>query len=1027
MPFRTDPPLDPLIGRTHELARATGAVDAAFSGWRTVLFLVGEAGIGKTRLAQEMARDAAVRTMTVCWGYCHVEAPAYWPWTRVLDTLCTHLGSAAVDVIGSHGARLAPLLPSLAGESTPPRGGDRNRNAAHARFELFDAVTGLLRRATAITPLVVILEDLHWADRSSLLLLDFVAREIGEAPLLLVGTYREHEARRQASIRTTLADVARRGERLDLSGLEEADTARLVAERAGTTLDDDLTRSIHLASQGNPFFIGELVRVLRSDGLLDARHSRTLRIPEEVRDVIRRRVHPLSAGVTEVLTVAAVMGLEFDATTIARATGLAPAEVLTRLAEAVSAGLIEPGRFGRHRFRHILTPDTLVDDLPAGVRAGWHQRIGEAIEALPADAQTERLEELAHHFLEAAQLDTLTKAVSYLAAAGERALMRVAYEEAVRHFERATQVFRLGGSDAGLRARVWSGLGTARHRSGDGRGAREAFREAIDAGGSAGDHEAAARAAIGFVDARPPDGSPDRDGIAVLEQALRAHPDAGELRALLLARLSQALYFADEPERCLTLGADAVAMARRLDDPATLASVLASRHFTLWGPGNPTERLALATEILSQGRRAGRPEVVMEGRRRRLVDLAELGDIASFDRELAAFADDTGALPLREHRQQLEQWRAMRAMLAGRHAEALQLAYAAHALMPADDAGNADQVLGIQLVILGGDQRRLTEMSDGVAQVLQMTGRGSVWRTIGMPLYLLDLGQVDAAREAFAMVAARDFTDLPRDMNYACTLVLLGRSATRLGDVPRARRLYDMLRAHPVRAVVVGWAAACVGSVERYLAELATTCGRRTEAVQHFETALTENTRMGALPYVAHVQHEYARFLLTRADAGDVPRATALLADCRRTAGALGMTRLLSTLDEIAPELPGTASRIAELRREGEVWALTCGDATVRVRDAKGLRYLAFLLERPGESIAASDLLREVGGGDGGVSREHARLSVRKAIAAAVARLDELHPVAVAPLRAVLHTGLVCRYEPTPATTVRWTISTQRP
>src|SRR5215469_5454160 len=349
---------DLFVGREAELGRLVHALDRAIAHDGRLVLLVGEPGIGKTRIARELALRAAALGVAVRWGRCQETegAPSYWPWVQVLRT---HEQGEPQARAGPRDGALAALL----ADDVPPPVVASEAESAHARFQLFETVAGALRKLCAESPLLVVLDDLHWADAASLLLLRFVATELADARLLVLGTYRDVEMRQGAGA-GMLPELARAGERVLLGGLAEADVARLLAARAGRVLPDGVVAAVQQVSDGNPFFVEELARTF--EGVPDASPG-ALHLADHTRDVVRYRLRPLSAGGRHVLDAASVQGRDFEVSSLAAVCGLAPHDTLEALDEAARLGLLVAGGAPSDawRFAHALVRETVYGDLPA--------------------------------------------------------------------------------------------------------------------------------------------------------------------------------------------------------------------------------------------------------------------------------------------------------------------------------------------------------------------------------------------------------------------------------------------------------------------------------------------------------------------------------------------------------------------------------------------------------------------------------------------------------------------------------------
>ena len=451
------------VGRQREMGELKAAREDALSGRGRMVTLVGEPGIGKTRTAQELVTYAGLRQAQVLWGrgYEGQGVPPYWPWVQAIrsyvrekdpDRLRSEMGAGAADIaeiISDVKERLPDLEP-------PPR-----LEAEEARFRLFDSITSFLKGASRTKPLVLVLDDLHWADESSLLLLQFLARELEGSRLLVVGTYRDVELSRRHPLAETLAELTRERlfQRVLLKGLTQEDVDRFIEVISGIAPPRGLVSVVHTQTEGNPLFVTEVVRLLVQEGSLAARpepvegraeerKSWDIRIPEGVREVIGRRLNRLSQRCNETLTIASVIGRGFGLDQLrllvedpSAGSGQRMTEdrLLETLEEALTARVIEelPRTVGRYQFTHALIQETLSEELSITRRVRRHAQIAGALEELYGADTSGHAEELAYHFAEAEAVLGPGKLVRYSLLAGERALGAYAYEEALSLFERA--------------------------------------------------------------------------------------------------------------------------------------------------------------------------------------------------------------------------------------------------------------------------------------------------------------------------------------------------------------------------------------------------------------------------------------------------------------------------------------------------------------------------------------------------------------------------------------------------------------
>lgn len=971
------------VGRGRELEELQTGLEGIRSG-RGRLFLVGgEAGIGKSGLADEFAMRAEALGFGVLWGRCWEAggAPAYWPWVQCLRSYVREAEPEMLRaLLGPDAPHLAHLLPELR-ELFPDLPAPPLLDSEAARFRLFDAATTFLRRAAGARPLVVVLDDLHAADVPSLLLLQFLAGELKQSPLVVVGLYRQDELGPDHPVASVLAELGREPatRTLLLGGLGPEDVARFIEISTGIPPHRGLVAALHGETEGNALFIGEIVRLLAHEGRLgEAVEGGSLRLnlPPGVREVIGRRKRHLSAECSRVLTLASVLGREFDLDALERLSRTSRDGLLRMLDEAESARVVigVPAALGRMRFAHALIRDVFYEDVTAAARVRLHRRAGEALESLCADHLDPHLAELAHHFVEAAPGGEVEKAVAYARAAGDRAARLLAFEEAARLYRMALRALELRRSPAPeLSCEILLSLGDAQMRANDVEG-RETFVRAADLARGIRSPLHLARAALGhggrFVWARS---CLNPRTVLLLREALAAvGQDDSVLRTRLLARLAGALR--DEPngEERHALSREAVEIARRLGEPATLAYSLDGRYAATWEPGGAHERLAIATELTRVAESAADPERVVQGHHYRLVALLELGELPA-----AHAALEAKARVAEELRQPAQRWyvavmRACLALFEGRLAEAEELMHAARAL---HDSGswNAGVSFAVQLFALRREQGRLEEVEELIRRSVAEFTTFPMFRSILALLYA-ETGREAEARQVFETAAAADFADLPWDSEWLFGSTLLAEVACRLGDLPRAATLYRLIAPY-ARFNVVAPAEVSTGSAARSLGLLAATLSRWEEAERHFQDALGMNQRMGARPWAARTRFDLARMLLARDRPGDRGDARELLRQVLRSGESLGMTALsrqasslLEGLEEGAvPSGRGAARSLADesgprlqlhvFRREGEYWSVHYEGGTCRLKDSKGLRYIARLLAEPAREVHALDLV----------------------------------------------------------------------
>jgi len=899
------PPRRAFVGRKAILAALGEALRSALAGRVELRLLVGEPGIGKTRTAEELAREAEAVGARVLVGRCYEGegAPAFWPWVQILrayaeavapEVLRAQLGPAAGDLV-----QLVPELGDALGVAPPavaPSGEE-------ARFRLFDGMARFLAAAARERPLVLWIDDLHWADRPTLLLLAHLTRNLRDAPLLAVATYRDVEVTHGHPLAEVLGILARepRCERIALRGLEPGEAGELLHVVAGEAPDPALAEAIHELTRGNPFFAGEIARLLAEEGGLAARRGRSaveaLLLPQSVREAIGRRLAVLSPACQELLRIAAVVGRDFPRAALERLTGGDAEAVLETLEEAVAAQVLVPPAAsapGRYAFVHALVRQTLYQELPTLQRVRLHRQVGEALEALYGD-DPDRLSELAHHFFQASAAGEVDKAIHYARRAARVAAERFAWEEAAERYTEALQTLEASlPVDQRARAELLVDLAQQRWYSGDTDAALATYLDGIEAARRSDHAEPLARAALGIEDMEILDPASLARSRSLLEEGLdRLGEEHTALRARLLSRLGSEIFTASLEARAAH-GVQAVALARRSGDPEALFEALDARATALLAPEAIEERAAVHEEMLEVALAAGDPQLAYTAHSERVRDLVTFGRMEEADREIARCEELAAVL-----RQPRPTWnnlrfRVMRAIGDGRFEEARRGIEEARELALSLGERTSEATDWAQRGFLYEAQGRIEDLFGDIDPVLQhyrwlmpdTLQRIRTW-------LLVPAGRLEEARSEMATSLDAHFADVPRSEGWLLVIAGSVEVAAALGLEEAAADLHALL------APFAGWNVShqlmrvYLGPVSHYLGLAAAVAGQRAEAVRHFEAALAEGERMGTRPRLVRTHLEYGRLLAGEgAGGGAAPkreRARAHLEAAAALAESLGI------------------------------------------------------------------------------------------------------------------------------------------
>jgi len=931
------------VGRRRELTEICAGIDGATAGRGSLFTLAGEPGVGKSRLAQEAASHARTEGLRVLWGRCweHGGAPAYWPWVQVLRGLTRTVEPALLsNWIGPGAAEIAQIVPDLRDHisGVPELPSSSLAQPEKARFRLFDSIVSFLHKAAEAQPLLIVLDDLHAADPTSLLMLVAFSRQVRGMRATAIGTYRALEVQRLPERAALIAQAEREGVAFPLLGLDEGNIGKFIELAWGVSADSLLVRRLHDMTEGNPFFLNEVLRQMAAEGHLasDASHVPSrLNIPRGVIEFIKGLIRPLAEDARNILDIASVIGRDFALNSVEAASETPRERLIELLDQAASLELVNEVRVGsgRYSFRHALIREALYDALPPAKRRGLHRVVAEAIRRL--NAGREPYAEIAYHYCQSASPGDADSAIEYSRQAARTAEKQLAYEEAAHHLSNAIEALALKrAGDDPFQAELLCDLGEAQVKTGDLSEARKICLRAADIARLANKPELFARAVLAPGRVLSNSGVTNHSLVLLLNEAreMLGNRD-GPLRAQVLARLGIELYWS-EREQAVALCQQAAEMAKRLDDPHSSIVALWGRWLSLRNPDSLERRLADTREMITIAERAGERDFALEARFYRIADLLESGDIVGADVEQREYL--TAEAELRDRFQRGLLLEGMRALMDGRLDESETLAQQAFAAGQQSGRPLALNSFLIQHGFTLWEQSRYGELEPTLRGFVAQNPL-IVFARCALQLSLLQLGRRDDARIEFERLAEGEFGLVQRDWNWLPSMFVLSDICAELGEGKHAEILYRLLAPYSSHNAMLGNVYS-FGSTAFALGRLAAVLRRFDDAEAHFEAALAANRRIRAAIWVAHTQCELASMLLTRGERSDRTRARELIANARQTAEALGLVRLKNRLElvRVGDKAPRASAAAVETRspEEGGIPSGEAGDIDALVASA---------------------------------------------------------------------------------------------
>ncbi|WP_317492908.1 AAA family ATPase [Haloechinothrix sp. LS1_15] len=1015
----------PLVGRDQPRTVLGAEIDRTCTSHGGMVLVAGEPGIGKTALVTEMAEEASARGVILLSGaaWDRESAPGYWPWVQVVRNLRRAVPAGQwQEIATAAGDGLSYLL----GEAEEPA--ERAEAGEHA-FRIQDAVTTALVTASQRRPVLVVLDDLHWADTASIRLLEFVARHTWFEKLLLIGTYRDVETDSTAHpLHEAIGALLMKATLITLTGLDAGEVGRLMARTSAAPPPGDVVAQVHRRTGGNPFFVEQAVRLWQAGNSLES-------ITPGIREALRARLSHLPVEVARVLGGAALLGREFDRRVLAAAAGLGMPELDELLEQAVSARLVSSGDGGRLSFVHDLVREALQSGVDGAEKRRWHAAVVHGIEHVAARPGEEQYATLAHHAYLAVPEIPPEVARDHLLAAAEHACGRLAADEVAVHYRRAVEL--VPDSEPELYAQLALELGTALRCAGELTEARTTFEDVVRRARLLDAPRPFAMAALGVHDLGLPD--PDADGhreIELLDEARErlagaGVPDDDPLAVRTLAAASRVrVHAARRNDHARQLASRAVELARAAGDDEALGFSLLARHDTIWEPGTADERVALADEMAAVGRRCDDVELELHGSLLRLVGLLEKGDPRA-PGEHAAFAALAERSRIPRFRFVALSRKGTIATLLGRFDEAKNAIDSAFAL--------GEELQEVDRFRLWLEQRWALALTQGdTDEADRLVGR---YRDTGHDFNLLPAVITGAQRGDAEPARHRvdELSNLHEDYpGMFLPIALLAQIQATI--VTGESRLREQVRTAltPLRElwVVVAGGGAVYGPYAFWLARLDAAEQRWDDAVAGFDAARQAADALGARPWSVEARRHLAMVLLERDGPGDPATAADLITGVTEEATELGMhttaeaARKLTAgragTDPHGQEIPAAPPPVAddrnEFRREGRVWNLRFAGRTAHLPDAKGLGDLHALLASPGVEVPATELVNPDGGeamraerslGADVVLDERAKAEYRRrltelgeAIDQAIARHDDARAAALDEEREALLTEL---------------------
>jgi tetratricopeptide (TPR) repeat protein len=873
-------------GRRHEMALMEQVWQSACQGHAGSMLVSGEPGIGKTRLASELAEQAHREGALVLYGRCTAElGMPYQPVAEALGWFCDHVADARFGRSPDELARLDKRVPS----SSEPVQGDPET----AQYRLFEAVASWLEEVAESRPVMLVLDDLHWATRPTLLLVRHVIEQVIDARVCVVATYRNTDLDPQHALGAMLADFRRVPsiERIALDGLGPKDVRTLlgpVRSEGGDDRASDLAAAIHAETEGNPFFVNEVVRHLADTGVLQPSDFgwttsvavADVGIPEGVKEVVGQRLKRLGDEASVVLQGASVAGRDFTVAEVTAASDIAEPQVIAALEKACAAQLVAEVAADRFRFSHALVQSALADGISTTRRLRMHRAIAVHLEAAdPTDVA-----DLAYHWCAASGGGDIDKAVEFSLEAAAQATQRSAYDDAVSILRRAVEIVR---DDEATRLRLLLELGAAEVATGDPEQYQRTFQVAAELATRLGDHHGYAKSILGYLGRD--ETILELDGFARpgLERALAAidRRDEPALVCELLSALAAGLANF-EHARADELSAEALQLARQRGDARVFAGAARVRLRCYWDPLAVGERLALVAELRSAGTETGQLDVVAQSWQWEAVIQFECGDMERVEDALCRIDEINMQLGLKYFR-----W----VSVARRAGIALSTGALADAEVLIDEAAE----LAVHNFSIAHEQQAILYWLQGRAADAETVLLSEQRSSAALPVYVLDQARVslfaaeagDEHRARSALTEVASYLDRAEVFGLwrSWASVAAARAARLIGGGPWLDPLVAALEPLAGLFAVANPGTSSLGAIDGARGALALVAGRVDTAIELLSAAVEQNRNAGLMPFVAIAEGDLAEALASR----DALAARTHAMAATRLANDIGMTHVV--------------------------------------------------------------------------------------------------------------------------------------